>query len=305
MNTEWRIPTKKDWDNMLNAIEVCDEDRNHDIASCNNVLGKVAGKFLKSKDKWMNCGDCSCDCNHDCGCHGIDFDDSVCDCTHTHCQDTTCCCPSTKPLTPNGVDSYGMRILPSGYGDGGMMMDYFGRRAKFWTSTEIQVTNMYAKRFDYDKAGVVQVADNPRALASVRLVKDYDGNNFKSVETIGGVNYNCVLMPSLNTTHGYSIWLASNLAASQSRYCPVEPNNGDNLSNRLVYYINEWNGFDWVKKEFMEGDSVVIEFGPDDDRNAEYADKHLVRRRRCRLDELLHVYYHCRFYQRFDGRTYS
>ena len=46
----WRIPTKEDWDNMLNAIEPCDKYRNHDSALANNMLGKVAGKLLKSKD---------------------------------------------------------------------------------------------------------------------------------------------------------------------------------------------------------------------------------------------------------------
>ena len=290
IESDWRIPTKADWDNMLNAIELCDEDRNHDATSCNNIFGKFAGKFLKSRDKWLNSECCDDDCHHhdccdhddDCNCsNDCDYDyletSSVddCSCNHHHhdCCDHhhhDCCHPHHKCVKPNGVDSYGMRILPSGYGDGGMMMDYFGRRAKFWTSTEIQVTNMYVKRFDYDKGGVVQVADNPRALASVRLVKDYDGSNFRAVETIGGVNYKCILMPAKNTTHGYLIWMASNLNASQKKYCPVLPNNGDISSNKKVYYINEWNGFDWVKKELMEGDSLVIKFGPDNERNAEY-----------------------------------
>ena len=291
IESDWRIPTKADWDNMLNAIELCDEDRNHDAVSCNNILGKFASKFLKSRDKWLNSECCDDDCHHhdccdhddDCNCsNDCDYDyletSSVddCSCNHHHHHDCCdhhhhdCCHPHHKCVKPNGVDSYGMRILPSGYGDGGMMMDYFGRRAKFWTSTEIQVTNMYVKRFDYDKGGVVQVADNPRALASVRLVKDYDGSNFRTVETIGGVNYKCILMPAKNTTHGYLIWMASNLNASQKKYCPVLPNNGDISSNKKVYYINEWNGFDWVKKELMEGDSLVIKFGPDNERNAEY-----------------------------------
>ena len=283
LNNEWRIPTKSDWDNTLNAIEFCDEDKNHDATSCNIILGRLAGKLLKSKDKWVNSGcydNCDCDetdCDYvddssdlfcDDDCHHMD------DCCHHHTDDChhhhDCCHPHHKCIKPNGVDSYGMRILPSGYGDGGMMMDYFGRRAKFWTSTEIQVTNMYVKRFDYDKTGVVQVADNPRSLASVRLVKDYDGSNFKSVETIGGVNYKCVLMPANNTTHGFLIWMASNLNANQKKYCPVAPNNGDIQSERKTYFINEWNGFNWLKKELMDGDSLVIKFGPDNDRNAEY-----------------------------------
>ena len=271
LNSDWRIPTKADWDNMLNALEVCNEDKNHDVSSCNNVLGKLAGKYLKSQDKWVKVNDCdntmysNCNCNCNCGCDDSDISNEGDD---IFIEDE--CAPKPKPVTPYGVDAYGMRILPSGYGDGGMMMDYFGRRAKFWTSTEIQVTNMYVKRFDYDKSGVVQVADNPRSLASLRLVKDYDGGNFNAVETINGVNYKAVLMPSENTKHGFAIWLASNVAASQKKYCPVLPNNGELLSDKKVFFINEWNGFDWDKKELQDGDSLMIKFGPDCDKNAEY-----------------------------------
>ena len=37
-----------------------------------------------------------------------------------------------------------------------------------------------------------------------------------------------------------------------------------------MFFINEWNGFDWDKKELQEGDSLMIKFGPDSDKNAEY-----------------------------------
>lgn len=271
----WRLPTKADWDNMLNAIEFCDEDRNHDSMSGSANLGKVAGKLLKSVHKWANSdisGDdcivdfpnCDCvnenhfhlrphhhDCNHDCNCN--------CDCH-----------PIEKPMPTRGTDNYGFKVLPSGYGDGGVMMDYFGKRAKFWTSTETQVTNVYTKRFDYDKASVVQLAETPCGVLSVRLVKDYDGTNFKEIENIGGINYKCVLMPSKNTTHGYAIWMASNVATTLSKYNPVEPNNGDIFADKQVYFINEWNGFDWMRKEMVEGDSIVFKNGPDGDTNTEY-----------------------------------
>ena len=102
------------------------------------------------------------------------------------------------------------------------------------------------------------------------MVKDYDGGNFNAIETINGVNYKAVLMPAENTKHGFSIWLASNIAASQKKYCPVLPNNGELLSDKKVFFINEWNGFDWDKKELQEGDSLMIKFGPDCDKDAEY-----------------------------------
>ena len=64
--------------------------------------------------------------------------------------------------------------------------------------------------------------------------------------------------------------MASNIAASQNKYCPVLPNNGELLSDKKVFFINEWNGFDWDKKELQEGDSLMIKFGPDCDKDAEY-----------------------------------
>lgn len=267
LHSDWRIPTKADWDNMLNAIEVCGEDKNHDVSSCNNVLGKLAGKYLKSQDKWVKVNNCNAPMHNpcNCGCNDSDISNEGDD---IFIEDE--CAPKPKPVTPYGVDAYGMRILPSGYGDGGMMMDYFGRRAKFWTSTDVGISNLYVKRFDYDRSGVSQYAENPRSLASLRLVKDYDGGNFNAIETINGVNYKAVLMPAENTKHGFSIWLASNIAASQNKYCPVLPNNGELLSDKKVFFINEWNGFDWDKKELQEGDSLMIKFGPDCDKDAEY-----------------------------------
>ena len=41
------------------------------------------------------------------------------------------------------------------------------------------------------------------------------------------------------------------------------------------------------------------------DGDAEHADKHLVRRCRCRVDELLYIYHYRSLYQRTDGGTYT
>ena len=43
--TEWRVPTKDDWDNMLNSKELFDEERNHHLTYSNASLGKNAGAF--------------------------------------------------------------------------------------------------------------------------------------------------------------------------------------------------------------------------------------------------------------------
>lgn len=52
INSNWRVATKEDWDNLLNSIEACDEDRQHGGTDTNVVYGKIAGKALKSREFW-------------------------------------------------------------------------------------------------------------------------------------------------------------------------------------------------------------------------------------------------------------
>ena len=53
LSNGWRIPTKADWDNMLNAIEPCAySGKTHDSPDCHVELGKIAGKELKTADDW-------------------------------------------------------------------------------------------------------------------------------------------------------------------------------------------------------------------------------------------------------------
>ena len=264
----WRIPTKEDWDNMLNAIEPCDKYRNHDSALANNMLGKVAGKLLKSKEFWRESDNCVV----------IEFEDAY----DSEIFDTeefeefeivdTCARkrPKQKRIKPNGIDAYKMRIVPAGFSDGCEIVDYFGKRGIYWANTTINETDVYVKRFDYDKAGVIQNVESPRNLFSIRLVKDYDGSNHQQVEFINGMNYTTALMPSENTKHGFAIWTTMNVAFPNEKYHPVEPNNGEGLSFRKVYCINEWNGFDWEKRQMKEGESIVLMTGLDGEHNIEY-----------------------------------
>ena len=128
----WRVPTKEDWDNMLNAIEPC-EYRNHNSLLNNNTLGRVAGKLLKSEHKWTSSEQdrfcCSCDadgkpfpprhhhsCGENCGCAKYDYIDED---TLLELEEEFDVVvnenkkrPHPKPLKTNGVDSFGMGIVP-------------------------------------------------------------------------------------------------------------------------------------------------------------------------------------------------
>jgi hypothetical protein len=145
-----------------------------------------------------------------------------------------------------------------------------GQRGKYWTRTVSHVSDVFTKRFDFDKGGVVQAADSPRSVCSLRLVKDYNGHNYRGTDTIQGVTYNTALIPSLNTSHGYAIWTAANIASSHRKYHPVLPEGGDKQELRKAFYFCEWDGENWMKKEMTDGDTTIIHIGPDGDRHREY-----------------------------------
>ena len=258
----WRVPTKADWDKMLNGIEPCTY-QNHDSASCHTELGRFAGKYLKSECGWAGQGECTCSSTKPM--NGCEYPDT--DGLYDGAEDGT---PSQATVLPIGIDKYGFGILPSGYAslDGYNRPDFRGFRstAIYWTSSHIygdENQDIYVKEFDWNKSGVMQEAQCPTPYYSVRLVKDYDGENYFDTEYIDGVAYKTVLMPKSK-----QVWLASNYAkkegfvgytegGSTPEY--VNVNNGEVRETRKVMYINEWNGEYWSKRPVNEGETVVIE----------------------------------------------
>lgn len=270
-HSPWRIPTKEDWDDMLNAIEPCNSDRDHGSATCNRYFGKFAGKFLKSKEGWKleSCPDTSTCINY-----GDTDADNICTCgNNTPCSPQYCGeytgCVHKKPLHPNvGIDKYGFKIMPAGYADDGGQYGYFMERASFWTANNKQLTSVYIKRFEYNKSTVYQDIVSKDYNLSLRLVKDYDGNNYNERESILGQSYSTVLMPSVKK--GKAIWTSTNIAFNNKCYCPVLPNDGMNIECVKKYFINEWDGKHWLKNEVSEGETVVIEKAPNGEQCSEY-----------------------------------
>lgn len=266
-NSKWRIPSKEDWDDMLNAIEPCECDREHSKSMPNRYLGKWAGKLLKSKYYWKK--DNSCDCN------GLDndyFADS-CDCgNHNPCKPTYCgemneisCFHKTDT---SGIDKYGFNVVPAGYADDAGNILFFGERASFWTSTNMHFTNIYEKRFEYNKSNVYQDVIPGQYYLSIRLIKDYDGDNFTEAEEILGQTYPTVLMPSVN--NGKAIWTAVNVSFTGQHYKELIPNYGQDMTFITKYFIDEWDGKKWLRNEFKEGDSVVVKECKDGKMDIEY-----------------------------------
>ena len=278
--TGWRVPSKSDWDNMLNAIEPC-EYRNHNSALNNRVLGMMAGTLLKSEEDWrFPCHDMHHhhdDMHH----HHHHFDEHHYHDHHEHAHDLEdedfeveefrsckpehgihkpCHKPEPKPITCKASDSYGMDILPAGYGYFSRPIRFanFGIQGAFWTTDTMYDTDVYTKVFTDCDSGVLQVGERPSTFLSIRLVKDYDGTNYNEVENILGGNYKTVMLPSLNNPNGFSIWTAQNLRFDDHCTLVIEPNAGHGLIKRTVYFTYEWNGFDWDMLELSEGDSIVV-----------------------------------------------
>ena len=261
IGSPWRIPTKQDWDDMLNAIEPCQEFRTHNDARSNKFLGKFAGKFLKSKEYWKK-ATCDCDDEHTC----IDYSDNEeCSCgRHIPCNPDYCgeygTCHHRHRKDSSGLDKYGFRVVPAGYANEAKDYMYFKERAYFWTASNHEYRDAYIKAFTYNKTSVLQDIFASDNYLSVRLVKSFNGDNFNEREDILGDTYSTVLMPSLE--HGKAIWTSVNISLADCgcdcccKY--VLPNDGQGMEYSKKYFINEWTGKEWLRKELADGESVVV-----------------------------------------------
>ena len=271
----WRVPSKADWDMLLNLIEPC-EGRNHNSAKCHAELGLVAGKYLKSACGWLGQPECMCSptvpltgCTVDNGATPVASGDTF-DGNSEYVDGTDDYgIPQVDMDSPSGVDKYGMEILPTGVATldayGRPQANSYGEKAVLWSTSHVYGDvdqDIYVKVFQFDKAGVIQEAECPSPYYGVRLVKDYDGSNYFDTEYIDGVPYKTILFPEIR-----QIWLASNYAKKEGfiQYGDegtpevAEVNNGEVLEKRKAVFLNEWNGCYWEKKELKEGDTVVVE----------------------------------------------
>ena len=230
-NSEWQVPSNEEWGEMLNAIELCDEDRNHISNKSNVNLGTYAGAFLKSDgDGWKT----------------IEEEASV-------------------------SKNYGFKALPVG-GVGISAIQLFslhntpiqlvGESTEFWTSTSLENSDVWARRLDYNKNTVKQQAEGIDTYCSLRLIKK-DLSKHKKIETILGKPYNTVVMPSVilndkdEIIDGNNvIWTVENVSIPVSESKSMTLNNSDSES---VYFINEWNGTEWVKSVLPNYGIVFIE----------------------------------------------
>lgn len=255
----WRVPSRKDWADMLNAAEPCGyddaphEDRKHDTLEVNKWTGLHAGARAKSLPEtsggsWV-------------------YSDATEDEWHVAGEDSL---PSTG--------SYGtFHVIPVGYDEGsiGPMGEIIDRDVEglkllssFWTITptgsqyKSNIPNVFTRTFAYNRGKVLQESSKPGSRLSLRLVRDFDFDGFNEYEKILEHDVPCVLI-SNPIEHYSKVWTSINIGFTEGQYSGTTCDEwsgitGDDKEFKDVYYINEWNGEKWIKKPMNPGDSVVI-----------------------------------------------
>ena len=92
-------------------------------------------------------------------------------------------------MVNNSVDKFGFSIYPVGFGGrrGAESIGGFGEWAAYWSATEEDRNrDMYVKVFSFDQRGVEQNTWGRDCYLSLRLVKNYTGDNLYDVENIDG-----------------------------------------------------------------------------------------------------------------------
>ena len=245
----WRIPTLEDWDNMLNYIEQmngCECDNPHEGRRIKE-LGCIAGKTLKSEKLWLD-------------------DENA-----------------------FGTDDFGFAALPVGSmlcnQDVSDDIPDFRRNAYFWTGTDYEGDGAWIKSLSFTNTTVRQEPDAGIRMYSLRLVKDGQWDGIDN-EVIGGEIVPCAAMPYIDKEgdrHSL-IWTMINVAIPIShekeyRYPTVWEQYADETGYKNVqpgYFICEWNGNEWKKRQMLDGESVIIldsdSLDGTDDNEKEYAE---------------------------------
>ena len=231
--SEWRIPTKEDWDDLLDSIE-CKEYRNHS-AITSTWLGQVAGAGLKSAkmwDKYENEGPCD--------------------------------------IPSEGRDIVGLSVLPVGITpDRNAILqaedadvEGFKKMAGMWSQTKNPEGNVFVKIFGYNHPEVYQDTYGEGARLSLRFVKDYTYDNNNEIEEILGIPVPTQLVYSIHDDYPYAkVWTKINFYSNEFdgvTYKGWSAATDEDKGVKIVYYINEYYDGRWHKKLMNEGDSVVI-----------------------------------------------
>lgn len=256
----WRIPTRRDWALMLNAAEYCEDDRNHDTKCVNEWTGKNAGARAKALTLWR----------------------------WSNRRESGLPVAGEDSLPIAGTNKF--TVYPVGYADGSrgaedkdFDLEAFTKKASYWSITPANCngdncsSNVFTRTFAYDTRKVLQESSKPSSRMSIRLVKDFKPGQMDANEVENILGYDMPVVLLTNDETGYSkLWTSINVGFREPQYDGVYSNEwsaatGTDRGAEIVFYINEWDGKDWHKKQMGEGESIVlIDGGKDESGNTIY-----------------------------------
>ena len=221
----WRVPTNEEWGQMLNAIEICDTDKTH-VSNISGYYGKFAGAYLKSNSNdWLE--------------------------------------------NEKTINSYDFNALPSGIKKNeNDTKTYFRELTRFWSITPNAVGEVWARQLEYNLNTVELISANKNGYYSLRLIADYT-ENYNTIQEILGDNYNIIKLPfielnenGVEINRGYKLWTAVNISYSSNipynSYISVTNENNEVIDGNVKYYVNNWDGKNWLKRELFENAIISI-----------------------------------------------
>lgn len=231
-DSPWRIPTKEDWDELLNSMEE-EQFQNHSATTV-AFLGDYAGSILKSTNLWKESQN-----EIAAGIDSVKF----------------------NVLPVGGVVARNSWMRPDDND-----IEGFGDFAGFWTTTPDADGSVYTKIFTKDEAKVGNEKVNKVSLFSIRLVKDYNLENGldSDNEDILGFTYPVAKVQGRCKPYA-KVWTLKNFYNDPDAFGGKASdewlNDGeDELGLETAYYVNEWDGARqrWFKRQLREGESIVL-----------------------------------------------
>ncbi len=306
--SSWHIPTNKEWGEMLNALELCDEDRTHLGQLSNRYYGKNAGDILKADTyEWMHVSTTSVS-GKDClttednilptasqekyeetflggvkyEISGISEDDSVVYhqyiCKSSWDEDES---NAGKSSVSQGTLFKALPVGTTSHLNRNNIQS-IGKLVGYWTIDQDGETDAWARVLEYNTGKVRQQSESTDSYYSLRLVRDYK-NDAKGVEMINGLPYNTILMPYVEVDEngtiikqGTRVWTAENvsfieLLDKDGEYQALKvTDNNNEISLDGRFFLNKWNGEEWEKLLLDDNTLLILNEGPDKSINEEW-----------------------------------
>lgn len=231
--SQWRIPTRDDWNILLNYTETWTEDANHSSSDVDEWLGRDAGKKMKKEDSWP----------------AYSEDSSV-----------TADNASQMSIVPT-FDKYKINVNSDTIlwtsSQNEMGQNYLKEFGYCSNGVKNQIND------EDGKYSLRLVRDYNGSLCNG------EDTSTERMESILGRNYNTkIFSENIACESGETIinqaWIIENFSFINDKIlAPISGGThyslGDNsLYDKVVYYYYVWNGIYWDIKELNEGDEFVL-----------------------------------------------